>query len=91
MRGKSVRKAEVYTTTVSSRGQVVLPSHVRRKLGLRKGMRINIVFGEESDGSIVLQPLRADAIRKVRGSLPGAAEALDFLQEEKRRDRERGR
>jgi hypothetical protein len=54
-------------------------------------MRINIVFGEESDGSIVLQPLRADAIRKVRGSLPGAAEALDFLQEEKRRDRERGR
>jgi len=91
MSRKTAKKTEVYTTTMSSRGQVVLPSHVRRKLGLRKGMRINIVLGEESEGSIVLQPLRADAIRKVRGSLPGAAAALDFLQEERRRDRERGR
>jgi AbrB family looped-hinge helix DNA binding protein len=87
---KVAKKTEVYTTTMSSRGQVVLPSSVRRRLGLRKGTRIHIVFGEDSEGSIKLQPLHAEAIRKVRGSMPAAAEALDFLQQERRRDRERG-
>jgi AbrB family looped-hinge helix DNA binding protein len=91
MSRKTAGKAEVYTTTVSSRGQVVLPSPVRRKLGLRKGTRINIMIGEIGEGTIILQPLHADAIRKVRGSLPGAGEALDYLQAERRRDRERGR
>jgi AbrB family looped-hinge helix DNA binding protein len=70
-------------------GQVVLPSPVRRKLGLRKGTRINIVIGESGEGTIILQPLHEHAIRKVRGSLPGAGEALDYLQAERRRDRGR--
>ena len=91
MSRKTAGKPEIYTTTVSSRGQVVLPSPVRRKLGLRKGTRVNIVIGETGEGSIILQPLHADAIRTVRGSLPGGGEALDYLQAERRRDRERGR
>ena len=94
MRGmsrKTADKSEVYTTTVSSRGQVVLPSPVRRKLGLRKGTRISIVLGQGNKKSIVLRPMETNVIRELRGILKGAGEALDFLQEERRRDRERGR
>ena len=91
MSAKTAKKAEVYTTTMSSRGQVVLPASVRRRLGLRKGTRISIVLGDESEKSMVLRPMETDVIRELRGILKGAGEALDFLQEERRRDRERGR
>lgn len=92
MSPKAKRKQEIYSTTLSSRGQVVLPSAVRRKLGLRKGMRINIVLGEGNEESLVLRPMRDDAIRKMRGILRDVAtEALEVLQEERRKDRERGR
>ena len=91
MSRKTDDKSEVYTTTVSSRGQVVLPYPVRRKLGLRKGTRISIVLGKGSKKSMVLRPMETNVIRELRGILKGAGEALDFLQEERRRDRERGR
>jgi len=64
---------------------------VRRKLGLRKGTRISIVLGKGREKSMVLRPVETNVIRELRGILKGAGEALDFLQEERRRDRERGR
>jgi AbrB family looped-hinge helix DNA binding protein len=91
MSAKTAKKTEVYMTTMSSRGQVVLPSSVRRKLGLRKGTRISIELGDDSEKSMVLRPMETNVIRELRGILKGAGEALDFLQEERRRDRERGR
>jgi AbrB family looped-hinge helix DNA binding protein len=91
MRPKTVRKPEVYLTTMSSRGQVVLPADVRRKLGLRKGTRISIVLEDEGEKSMVLRPMETDVIRELRGILKDGGEVLDFLQQERRRDRERGR
>jgi AbrB family looped-hinge helix DNA binding protein len=91
MRPKTRRKSEVYSTTLSSRGQVVLPAAVRRKLGLRKGTRISILLGDESEKSMVLRPMETDVIRELRGVLKDGGEALEFLQQERRRDRERGR
>lgn len=76
---------------MSSRGQVVLPARLRRKLGLRKGARLSISVGEKGDNTLVLRRMEADPVRELRGILKGASEALDFLQEERRRDRERGR
>jgi len=91
MSRKTAGKPEVYTTTVSSRGQVVLPSPVRRKLGLRKGTRISIVIEKENEKRMVLCPVENDVIRELRGILKDGGKALDILQEERRRDRERGR
>lgn len=87
---KNVRK-QVYSTTVSSRGQVVLPSGVRRKLGLRKGTRLNIVLGDEGDKSLVMRPANENIIDELRGILRGGDEVLKYLQEERQRDRERGK
>lgn len=70
-------------TTVTSKGQIVIPSSIRRKFGIKTGTKIYIY--EESD-KIVLQPVTEDYIRKVRGSLKGLG-AMKTLEEERERDR----
>ena len=53
------------TTTLSSRGQIVLPSRVRRKLGLRPGTRFSVltdggkvVLAPQESGRKIVQPSR---------------------------------
>lgn len=70
---------------------MVLPSRMRKKLGLRKGMRLRLVIQGDTEQTILVQPIRPEAIEQLRGSVPGAADALDYLQKERKRDRERGR
>jgi len=84
-------KSESYSTTVSSRGQVVLPSGIRRKLGLRKGTRLQVFLGSEDEKSLILRPADRDVVAELRGVLRAGDEALKVLQEERRKDRERGR
>jgi len=91
MSPKKNPRIQVYSTTLSSRGQVVLPSGLRRKLGLRKGMRLHILLGDEKEMRLVLRPVDRDIVKELRGILRDADEALEYLQEERRKDRERGR
>lgn len=53
--------------TVSSKGQVVLPADIRKRLGLMAGMRMEIV--EEADGVrlIVARPVKAANIAASAG------------------------
>ncbi len=76
-------KNEVGTVTV--KGQVVIPSKLRRKFGIRKGTQV--VFVEE-DHRLILQPLTAEFIRSLRGSLKGEPSPLKFLLEDRKRERE---
>lgn len=57
------------TTTVTSKGQITLPVEVRRRLGLKKGDKVEIVFEE---GKTVLrpQPPARDPIEAWVGALP---------------------
>jgi bifunctional DNA-binding transcriptional regulator/antitoxin component of YhaV-PrlF toxin-antitoxin module len=91
MRAKQGTTEEVYTTTLSSRGQVVLPAPLRRRLRLRKGMRITIAMDEQRKGWLVLKTVDGDAIARLRGSMPELEEAMEFLEREKKKDRERGK
>ena len=76
-------KSEVMTVT--TKGQLVIPSKLRRKYGIRKGTQI--AFVEEED-RLLLQPLTAGFIRSLRGSLKGEPSALRILLEERKRERE---
>jgi AbrB family looped-hinge helix DNA binding protein len=91
MRAKRKMTQEVYTTTISSRGQVVLPARLRKRLRLRKGMRVTIALDEQREGRLVLQTIDAGAIARLRGSMPELGEAMDFLEQERKKDRERGK
>jgi AbrB family looped-hinge helix DNA binding protein len=71
--------------SVTSKGQVVIPVQFRRRLGIREGTQV--AFSEEN-GRLIVQPITADFIRKLRGSLKGEPSALDILMEERKRERE---
>ncbi len=75
-------KAEV--STVTTKGQLVIPSKLRRKFGIRKGTQVAFI---EEDHRLVLQPLTPEFIRSLRGSLKGEPSALKFLLEERKRER----
>ncbi len=70
-------------STVTTKGQLVIPSKLRRKFGIRKGTRV--VFVEE-DHRLILQPLTREFIDSLCGWLKGS-KALDVLLEERKKDR----
>jgi AbrB family looped-hinge helix DNA binding protein len=88
---KPANSAATFTATISSKGQMVLPAPVRKRLGLRKGMHVNISFAEGDGDRLIVQPLTPRLIQELRGSIGCAGAALDYLQEERKRDREQGR
>ncbi len=72
-------------TTVTVKGQIVIPAPLRRKYGIKKGTRISI---HEHDGQIVLEPINLQSLRRLRGLLNGT-HALEELMAERARDREK--
>lgn len=75
-------KTEV--STVTTKGQLVIPSRLRRKYSIRKGTQVAFV---EEENRIVLQPITAEFIHSLRGCLGKDSSALDFLLAERRRER----
>lgn len=71
-------------STVTTKGQLVIPAKLRRKYGIRKGTKV--VFVEE-DKRLVLQPLTREFIQSLCGWLKGS-KALEYLLEERKKDRE---
>jgi AbrB family looped-hinge helix DNA binding protein len=69
------------TTTVSSKGQIVIPRVLREKYRLTSGTRLQVA---ESDAGLVLAPLKvARSSRRHTGwrALRGAAKGTTALQE----------
>lgn len=74
---------ETYATT---KGQIVIPSQVRRKLGIKEGTRIQIEVDEQAN-RIILTPITRDYIHSLRGKYKGKG-LLKALMAEKKRERE---
>lgn len=73
-------------TYMTVKGQVVIPSKVRRQLGMTEGTRIQVDV-EESRHRIVLTPITRDYVLSLRGKYRGKG-LLKALAEEKKRERE---
>jgi AbrB family looped-hinge helix DNA binding protein len=78
---------------VTSKGQLVIPSKLRRKYNIKKGTRVNFV---EDHGKIILQPVTREFIDSVCGMLkrkPGdklaTRELLEDHADELRREEEK--
>jgi AbrB family looped-hinge helix DNA binding protein len=54
----------MHTAYVTSKGQLVVPSGIRRRYGIKPGIRINFL---EENGRIILQPVTRDYIHSFRG------------------------
>ena len=68
--------------TVSSKGQIVIPAPIRKKLNIQKGAKL-IVSVE--DNKIVLESVE-DLIRQGRGLLPTKGRVLKLLLEERKKE-----
>jgi AbrB family looped-hinge helix DNA binding protein len=76
-------KTEV--STVTTKGQLVIPAKLRRKYAIHKGTQVAFV---EEKNRLVLQPLTPEFIRSLRGSLKGEPSALKVLHAERRLERQ---
>lgn len=73
-------------THSTSKGQIVIPSSIRRKLGIKQGTRIHVECDEEGR-RIVLTPITPDFIQSLRGKYKGRG-LVRSLMEEKQRERD---
>ena len=74
------------SSTISSKGQIVIPANLRKRYGLKEGM--SIVFQEEK-GRLVLEPSHHAAIYALQGSLanfPLERALADEREAERRRE-----
>jgi len=70
---------------VTTKGQLVIPSKLRRKFGIKPGTRV--IFLEESD-CIKIIPITAEVIEANIGFLKTDGKLLKALLEEKKKERE---
>ncbi len=73
------------TSIVTTKGQVVIPSTIRKRLGIRNGTRIHFF---ERNGEIVIVPLTHELVDANIGFLGTKGKLLKSLAEEKKKERE---
>lgn len=74
------------TATITAKGQVVIPSYVRKALNLKS--HDQVIFIVEGERAILI-PARRHSIMELRGSLPATAPFSDHqeIRDEVRRQR----
>jgi AbrB family looped-hinge helix DNA binding protein len=70
-------------TTVSTKGQFVIPSDMRSALGIKPGTRIAVT---QDGAKITLQPVTNELVDKTRGMLKGKSYLAEKLRRKWRRD-----
>ena len=73
-------------TTATSKGQIVIPSSIRRKFGIKEGTRIQISVDDDAK-EIILTPITRDYVHSLRGKFRGKG-LLKALMADKRKERE---
>lgn len=72
-------------STVTRKGQMVIPSRLRKKVGIEEGTK---VFLEEKNGDIIIHPATPGFYDRTFGFLKGGG-LTQALEESRREDRER--
>lgn len=72
------------TTTVTAKGQIVIPSRIRRHLNIKKGTRLCVI---EKGNEIVLQPLTREYFEQTAGVLKTKGKLTQTLLDERKKDK----
>lgn len=72
------------TVSFSSKGQVVIPRHLRKEFEIEEGTR---AYVQSTPEGILIKPVTPKFIRSLRGSLT-ATKAMDIFMAERRRERD---
>ncbi len=68
------------------KGQIVIPSKIRRKFGIKEGTRVQVDVDEQAH-RIILTPITRDYIQSLRGKYKGKG-LLNALAAEKKSEKE---
>jgi AbrB family looped-hinge helix DNA binding protein len=71
--------------TMTSKGQIVVPARLRRRYGLKPGVKV--IFIERND-EILFQPLTKEYVQSVYGMLASETSVTKELLRERVKDRE---
>ena len=74
-------------STVTSRGQVVIPQSIRQHYHIAKGTRLCFM---EQGKDLVVRAVTDEYLKGLKGSLKTKGRALKTLLDERRRDRQAG-
>ena len=69
------------TTIVTTKGQIVIPSKIRRRYNIHRGTKLCIL---EKGDQIVLQPLTSDYFEKMAGILNTKGKLTKAILEERK-------
>ena len=75
----------LYRSVISSKGQLVIPSEIRKQLGMRAGTGVSL---ELEGDRIVIVPDSSLNWKNMTGWLKGKPTALDILEQQRKQDRE---
>ena len=74
------------TTTVTTKGQIVIPSKIRRKHNIKKGTKLYI---EERGDELILKAVTPAYFEKIAGVLQTKGKLSKALLEERSKDKEK--
>jgi len=83
------REVTMVIVKFNVRGQVIIPSKLRKKYGITKGTRVSVSEGRD-DGVILLRPLPDDPIKASKGMLKEETSILKALLKDRREQAGRG-
>ena len=73
-------------STMTSKGQIVIPARLRKRYGLRPGTKIHFI---ERNHEILFQPVTREYIRSLCGILKSDSSLTKELLKERARDKKR--
>lgn len=73
------------TSVVTIKGQIVIPSKIRRRFGIKSGTKVHFVEGKNE---IKIVPITKELIKSNFGILGTKGKLLNSLKEEKKKERE---
>jgi len=74
------------TTVVTSKGQIVIPSKIRRRLNIKRGTKLYI---EEKGDELILKAVTPAYFAKIAGILATKGKLSKAFIEERNKDKER--
>ncbi len=72
------------TATISAKGQIVIPSGLRKRLGIKKGMKFSIL---SRAGEVILKPVSAKFFQEFPATLDLKGLTVDDLLRERRKEK----
>lgn len=74
------------TTAITTKGQIVIPSKIRKRLNLKPGTRLSI---EERGDEIIIKPMTEAYFQRIAGILSTKGKLSKALTEERKRDQQK--